>query len=70
MRGVAYFLPYFRSNVRKCLCPSCSGQAQSNRPGTGHGYENTEPECTLTVFRVPFVIRPLRSADAKSGKFI
>ena len=26
-----------------------------------------EPECTLAVFCIPFIIRPLRSADAKSG---
>ena len=37
--------------------PSCSGQAHSSRPGTGHGYENTEPGCVFTVLRVPSKIR-------------
>ena len=37
--------------------PSCSGQAQSNRPGTGYGYESTDPGCTLTVFRVPSILQ-------------
>ena len=41
------------------LKPSCSGQAQFNRLGIGHGYESTEPECILTVFRVPSVIHQL-----------
>ena len=52
------------------LKPSCSGQARSNRPGTGPGYENTEPGCILAVFRVPSIIRSVRSADAKSRKFV
>ena len=43
---------------------SWSGQAQSNWPGTGHGYKSTKPGCTLTVFRLPSITRPLRSADA------
>ena len=37
--------------------PSCSGQAQSNRHGTGYGYESTDPGCTLTVFRVPSILQ-------------
>ena len=49
---------------------SCSGQAQSNRPGTGYGYESTEPRCVPTVLCVPSVIGPLRSADAKSCKIV
>ena len=28
------------------LNPSCLGQAHSNRPRTGHEYENMEPGCT------------------------
>ena len=43
------------------LNPSCSGQAHSNRPGTGHGYESTEPECILTLLCIPYIICPLRS---------
>ena len=39
------------------LDPSGSGQAHSNRTGTGLGYENMEPGCILTVLRVPPVIR-------------
>ena len=46
------------------LNPGCLGQAHSNRPGTGPGFENTESACILAVLRVPFIIRPLRSADA------
>ena len=49
---------------------SCSGQAQPNRPGTGPGYETTEPGYILAVFRVPSIICPLTIADAKSGKVI
>ena len=30
--------------------PSCLRQAHSNRPGTGPGYENTEPGCILTIW--------------------
>ena len=47
--------------------PSCSGQAHTNRLASGFGCENTEPGCILAVLRVPFIIRPLRSADAKSA---
>ena len=59
------------SNTSLCankLDPSCSGQAHSNRPGTGPGYTNTEPGCNVKVLRVAFIICPLRSADAQSGK--
>ena len=54
------------------LNSSCSGQARSNRPGTGPGYENTEPGCIHAVFRVPSIniIRPVRSADTKSRKVV
>ena len=52
------------------LDPRCSGQAQSNKPSTSYGYENTEPRCRLAVLRVPFIIRQLRSADARSNKII
>ena len=48
------------------LNPSCSEQAQSNRPGTGYRYENTKPGYVLTVFRVSSVIRPLRSANTNN----
>ena len=41
-----------------------------NRPGTGPGHKSTEPGSTFTVLRVPFVIRPFRGADAKSGKIV
>ena len=52
------------------LNPSYSGQAHPNRPGTGFGHESTEPESIFTVLRVPFVICPFRSADAKSSKVV
>ena len=50
------------------LNPSCSGQAHLNRPGTGPGHKNTEPGSIFTLLRFPFVICPLRTADAYSGK--
>ena len=50
------------------LDQSCTGQAHSIRPGTGPGYGNTEPGCILTKLRVPFIIRLLKSADAKSAR--
>ena len=37
------------------------GQARSNRPSTGHGYENTKPGCILTAFSIPSRIYLLRS---------
>ena len=52
------------------LDQSCSGQAHSNKPGTGPGYENTELECVLALLRVPPIICPLRSTDAKHGKVV
>ena len=52
------------------LYPSCSGQAHSNGPSTGPGHKNTEPGSILTVLRIPFMICPLRSVDAKSGKVV
>ena len=40
------------------LNPSCLGQTDSIRsPGTGPGYENTEPGCILAVLRVPSIVR-------------
>ena len=41
------------------LNPSCLEQAYFNRPGTGDGYESTEPGCISTVLCVPSTIRPL-----------
>ena len=35
------------------LNPSCSGQANCNRPGIGHWYKSTKPGCILTILRVP-----------------
>ena len=52
------------------LNPSCWGQAYSNRPGTVSGYESIEPGCILVVVRIPSMICPLRSVDAKSGKVV
>ena len=52
------------------LNSSCSGQVHSSKPGTGHGYESTEPKCILAVLHAPSIIFPLRSADAKSRKII
>ena len=46
------------------LNPSCSGQAHSNRPGTGHVYESMGPGCILIVLHIPSIIRPLKSEDA------
>ena len=43
---------------------SCSEQAYFNKPSTGHGYERAEAGCVLTVLRVPFIIHPMRNADA------
>ena len=60
--------PYLYMNEWNCTavlqCPSFLGQAYSNRPGTGHGYESMESECILTVFRVPSVIFQMRKMDA------
>ena len=50
--------------------PSCSWQAHSKRPSTGPDYESMEPGYIFNVFRVPSVICPLRSTDAKYGKVI
>ena len=50
--------------------PSCWGQAHANRPGTGPGYESTEPGSIFTIIRIPLMVCPLRSADAKSGKVV
>ena len=44
--------------------------AHYNCPGTDPGYENTEPNCTLTVLCNPSIICPLRSVDAKFNKFV
>ena len=49
---------------------SCSRQACSNRPGTGPGYENTEPGFIFKVFRVPSIIHPLRSSYPDSRKVV
>ena len=38
--------------------------------GTSPAYENTEPGFILAVLRVPFMVCPFRSADAKSGKVV
>ena len=46
------------------LNSSCSGQAHSNKPGTGYGYESVGPGCTLTVLCISSVICPLRSTNA------
>ena len=50
------------------LNPNCLGQAYSNWPGTGHGYE--EPGCILAVLCAPSIIHPLRSKDAKFNKVV
>ena len=52
------------------LNPSCSGKAHLNRPGISPGHKNTGPGSIFTVLRVPFVICPFRSANAKSGKVV
>ena len=52
------------------LNPNCSGQPHSNRPGTVPGYENKDLECILAILCVPFMVCPLRSANAQSGKVI
>ena len=44
------------------------GQVHPNSPGTGSRYKNTEPGCILTILRVPFMVCPLRSADAKTAR--
>ena len=50
---------------------SCLKEAHSNRPCTGPGYENTEPECIFAVLRVlSSIICPLRSPDSKTGKVL
>ena len=49
---------------------SFSGQAHTNRPGTGPGNKNMELGSILTVLCVPLIIFPLRSVDAKSGKVV
>ena len=50
------------------LNPSCSGKAHPNRPGTE--YKSREPGKILTILHVLFMVFPLRSANAKSGKII
>ena len=58
-------------NCPTSVCRRLSfGKTHLNRPGTGPGYENTEPESILTVLRVPFIVCPLRREDAKSGKVV
>ena len=52
------------------LNPSCLEQAHSNRPGTGSGYKNTNLGSILKILRVQFMVRPLRSTDAKSNKVV
>ena len=42
----------------------------ANRTGTGPEYKDMEPGSILTVLCIPFMICPLRSADAKSGKVV
>ena len=49
---------------------SCSGYAHPSRPGTSPGRKSTEPGSIFTVLHFPFVIRPFRSMDAKSGKVV
>ena len=49
---------------------SSSAQADVIRPGTGPGYENTEPGCIYAVPHVPFIICLLRSADAKCSEIV
>ena len=49
---------------------SCSALAHSNSPGTGLQYESTELGCTLTVLRVPSVIRPLRSSELSPERLL
>ena len=38
--------------------------------GIDPGHKNTEPERIFTVLRIPFMICPLRSADAKFDKVV
>ena len=52
------------------LNASCLEQVYSNRFGTSHEYKSPEPRCILTVLQVPSIIRPLRIADASSGKVV
>ena len=51
------------------LNPSCSGQACPNRPGTSPRHKNTEPGRIFTVLCIPFMVCPLKSADANSKRF-
>ena len=59
------------------LNPSCSGQAHPNRPGTGPGHKSIFtstftsilPRSIFTVLCIPFMICPLRSADANPARF-
>ena len=55
---------------RLSLTQASRGKPDPNRPDTGPGHTSTEPGSTFTVLRVPFVIRPFRGADAKSGKIV
>ena len=61
--------PYTSSQAIE-LNHSCLKEAHSNRPCTGPGYENTEPECIFAVLRVLSIICPLRSADSKTSKVL
>ena len=38
--------------------------------GTGPGHKKTEPGSIFTVLRISFIICPLKSAGAKSGKVV
>ena len=52
------------------LNPSFLGQVHPNSPGSGPACKNKEPGSILTILRAPFMVCPLRSADAKSGKVV
>ena len=51
------------------LDPRCLGQAHSNRPGTGPGYESTEPGCVFAVLHVSS-IHLLKKTVSKFSKVV
>ena len=51
------------------LNQTCLGQAQFNKPGTGHEYESTEPGCAARALGFPSVISSLCGAEPSSSSW-
>ena len=55
---------------RRLSLPKLLRVSLPNRPGIGPGNKSTEPGSIFTIFHLPFVICPFRSAAAKTGKVV